>query len=439
MRNPCVMETIMARKPLPPGTHGDVRLYAHIDGKWIPKADVAKGSRPPRWRAITNYRGHDGETRQVERSGTSATDAGNRLRSDLAALSGTRASLTSASRVEDAVPAYLDRIRDECAPTTCDRYVSALHTHVLPGIGRLLFTECTVEALHRFDGALVSFRGVPASKRKTVKRSELPKLSPGSRRAVREVVRALMQLAVETNILDHNPVLSTRKIRGGGGGGAKAMPAEQVQTFFEKLDNDRWSRFSDLPDVVRTLFGLGCRIGEAMGLTWKYVNLTDKPISREAWGKVNVIPPHSAWLAAQITTPRGQGLVYSELKTKRSNRIVGIPTFLDLALLLRRPADAADDEPVFPSLGPGTWRSPKVVGEQIARMRGRLGVEFRSHGGRKTAATVLYDDRQLDDRDLADQFGHASGAFTRSNYVDSALANPAAATALDRIYSQRSE
>lgn len=439
MRNPCVMETIMARKPLPPGTHGDIRLYAHIDGKWVPKAGVAKGARPPRWRAITNYRGHDGETRQVERSGTSATEAGNRLRSDLAALSGARAPLTSTSRVEDAVPIYLDRINDECAPTTRDRYVSALHTHVLPGIGRLLFTECTVNALHRFDADLVSYRGIPTHRHAKAKRSELPKLSPGSRRVVREVVRGLLQIAVENDLLDHNPVASTRKIKGGSERPAKAVPAEQVKPFFEALDSDRWSRFSDLPDVVRTLFGLGCRIGEAMGLTWKYVNLTDKPISREAWGKVSVIPPHSAWLNAQITTPRGQGLVYSELKTKRSNRIVGIPGFLDLALLLRRPADAADDEPVFPSLGPGVWRSPKAVGEQISSMRKRLGVEFRSHGGRKTAATVLYDDRQLDDRDLADQFGHASGAFTRSTYVDSALANPAAATALDRIYSQRSE
>lgn len=424
----------MPRKPLPLGTHGDIRLYGHVNGKWTPKDSIAKGKRPAigKWRAITNYRGHDGETRQVERGGTSVTAATNALRAHLTDASGSSTVLTATSRVEDAVPAYLKRIHEDCAPTTCDRYTSVLNTHVIPGIGRLLFTECDVSKLHQFDAGLVSHR----QRGKKDKSKPRPRLAPGTRRVVREVVRGLLQIAVEAGVLEHNPVTSTRRIKGGPQRPANSMTAAAVPVFFAKLDNDPLSKRADLPDIIRTLFGLGCRIGEALALSWEYINLGDEPVEREAFGRTRVIPPRSIWINATISEPKGQGAIRSPVKTARSNRVVGIPEFLYLVMTLRRPADTSDNEPVFQNGGPRTWRSPKVVGFAISRMRDRLGYQdFRSHGGRKTAATVLYYDGHLDDRVLADQFGHVNGDFTRRNYVGEGVVSPQAALLLDRLLS----
>lgn len=427
----------MPRKPLPVGAHGDIRLYGYLDGEWKAKADIPKGARLNRWRAIANYRGHDGRTRQVERGGTSIANATERLREDLADKAAVRATLSETSRVSDAVPAYLERITTECAPTTRDRYVSALNSHVLPGIGGLQFNECTVARLQRFEAGLVSHH-VGVGKRK-----KRPKLAPNSRRNVREVVRGLMQVAVEDSALEHNPVNSMRKIKGGSQHPARATAAPDVAVFFAKLDADKWSRRADLPDIIRMLFGTGCRIGEAMALSWTYINLTDKPIRRDGFNHegrrvTKTIPPKMMWINATISEPTGQGTVRSPVKSKRSNRIIGIPDFIYLMLVMRRPGDATGDDAVFPNGGTRAWRSPHGVRRAIAKMRVRLDEEFRSHGGRKTAATALYN-AKIDGRDMADQFGHANSDFTRTNYVDEGLANPQAAIILDRVLSGAAE
>ena len=473
----------MARKPLALGTHGKIRLYGRVNGAWIPKPQLAKGVRLAQWRAITNYRGHDGRTRQIQRDGTSVAVATNNLIAhvgeqnaapiissaagpgiDIAALKAAPASsadryllsllspvpqvtlgtsLTATSRVIDGVPAYLARIREECTPTTVDRYVSVLKTHVVPDLGRLLFTECTVSRLQQFDAGLVSHRRTkpPAGKKKAPPPS---KLSPKARQVVREVVRGMMQIAVEADVLKHNPVASMRRITGGAQTPAKAVAAGAVPAFFAKLDADTRARRGDLPTIIRTLFGLGCRIGEAMALAWTYVNLGNEPIERTAFAgtpeeTIRTIPPKHVWINATISEPAGQGTQRTPVKTKRSNRVVAVPEFLYLLLVVRKTADVGDDTPVFPNPGKRTWRSPHAVGAAIASMRGRIGYpDFKSHAGRKTASTVLYANG-FTGTDLADQLGHASGDFTRTNYVEPGSVNPHAAVILDRVLSGAAE
>jgi integrase len=463
----------MARKPLPLGTYGNIRLYGRVDGTWTPKSKIPAGTRLAQWRAITNYRALDGVTRLVERSGTSINDATNRLREHLTDLNAARTvaavlddsdssdprvitsadrylrallpelnlgrPLTMNSRVVEGVPAYLGRLKDECALKSIDRYVSALRTHVIPNIGQLLYTECTVTRLQQLDAGLVSKRHS-----KKGSKAKPKKLSPNSRRSVREVVRGLMQVAVEAEILQHNPVASMRKIRGRSENPAKALPAETLPAFFAKIDSDERAVMNDLPDLIRCLFGFGSRIGETVALTWRYVNLTDKPVRRTVFKgtpdeQSRVIPPHYVWFNATISEPVGMSAQRTPSKTKRSNRVVAIPDFLYLMLGLRKSADAHLDEPVFLNPGSGDWRSPNRVGELLRALRKRIDMpDFKSHAGRKTASTVLYDNG-FRDSDLSDQFGHASGDFTRSNYVEPAPAKREAAVVLDRVLSGASE
>jgi integrase len=467
----------MARKPLPLGSHGNIRLMGRTDEGWKPKAQIPKGARLAQWRAIANYRGYDGRTRPVQRDGTSGADATNRLREHVAELNSTKSRfvaaagsgatfedlpavtsadrylksllipvaqivldrpLSAASRVLDAVPAYLERIQDECSATTVDRYVTILKTHVVPDIGRLLFIECTVARLQEFDANLVSHQRI---KPKPGQRKLAPtKLAPKSRRVVREVVRGLLQIAVEASILDHNPVRSMRRIKGGAVHPSKALPAASLPTFFAKVDTDKDAQAAELPDIFRTLLGLTCRIGEAMALTWRYINLTDKPVTHVAFKgtadeQTRTIPPRYAWINATISEPEGRPAQRTPAKTDRSNRIVPIPDFLYLLLITRKPADAREDDPVFLNPGQGKWRSPRRVRAAIYSLRRRIDMpDLKSHGaGRKTGLTVLYDSG-LRDTDLSDQAGHSSGDFTRTNYVEPAPAKAIGATMLDRAF-----
>ncbi|MFD5089414.1 tyrosine recombinase XerC [Amycolatopsis thailandensis] len=467
----------MPRKPLPLGSHGDIRLYGYRDNLWIPKGDLPERIRLPRWRAVTNYRGFNGQTRQIERTGTSATDATDRLRRHVAELNAMHAvasvSPTSAltiteadpadlsnvdrylltlipqltlgaplsitSRVADGIPTYLARVKDECTVRTVDRYISTLRTHVVPQLGRLLYTECTVNRLQLFDSGLVSHRRVKPKNGKT--KQAATKLTPRSRQVVREVVRGLMQVAVDEGILDHNPVKSMRRIKGGAQNPARALPAETVPAFFAAVDNDQRAVDQDLSAIIRALFGLGTRIGETLAITWRYVNLSDAPIRRTAFEGTpdeshRTIPPRYIWINGNITEPDLAPRYRAPVKTKRSNRVVAIPDFLYLLLTLRKSADASDDEPVFLNPGPDTWRSPKRVSDAVCALRERIGIPgLKTHTGRKTASTVLYNNG-FRDTDLSDQFGHATADFTRSNYVDPAPANPEAAVVLDRAYSE---
>lgn len=469
----------MARKPLPLGSHGNIRMMGQTAEGWKPKTQIPKGARLTRWRAIANYRGHDGRTRPIQRDGSSITDATNRLREHVTELNATRASLagsiaatdepssavstsidrylrvlrteypqllsgaplTATSRVIEAVPAYFSRIREECTPHTCDRYVSALRAHVIPGIGLYLLTECTVPRLGEFEAGLVSKRGTkPRPGRKPTPPS---KLTPKTRSLVREVIRGLMQVAVEAGVLDHNPVKSMRRIKGGAQRPAKAIPAADVPTFFAAIDADERAVVADLPTIIRTLFGFGCRIGEAMALTWRYINLGDEPIERTAFAgtpdeTTRTLPACSVWLNATITEAVGHGIQRTPTKTTRSNRVIAIPAFLHLQLMLRKTGDVSEDDPVFPNPGPRPWRSPNGVQQAIVALRGRIGMpDFKSHAGRKTAATVLYANGLQ--HGLADQFGHISDDFTRSNYVTPGPANPEAAVILDRVLSGTTE
>ncbi|WP_370323469.1 tyrosine-type recombinase/integrase [Amycolatopsis sp. WAC 04182] len=227
-----------------------------------------------------------------------------------------------------------------------------------------------------------------------------------------------------------------RRITGGTRHAAKSMPIAQMPEFFTKLDNDAYSKRSDLPDFIRTLFGLGSRVGETLALTWQYINLSDEPIERTAFDEVRTIPPRSLWICATITEPKRQGPTYGPVKTTRSNRIVGIPDFLYLVFVMRKTSDVDETEPVF--LCSGTkyqWRRPKAISKAIKLMRKRLDIpDFLSHSGRKTAATVLYRAHHSS-HDVADQFGHVDGDFTRTHYVDPGVANPETARTLDRAYS----
>lgn len=394
----------MARPPLPLGTWGEIRTVK------------PPPSGPASWRAIAKYRGCDGKTVQVERRDGSEAKAIRRLRDELRTRAGSSTSsadLSPSSRFADAADLWIEDVRKRRVGTTYDRYRGRLDKHVLPAVGQLLLRECTVGRLRQFMSELEHSQDMAAA----------------TLRGIRTVLSGVMQEAVEHGVITHNPVRELKRIEDRGRRGKQTFTNEQLLDFLHKMDTDKQAARSDLPDLVCFLFGTGVRFGEALAVRWREVNLDDQATTVDG----QLVPPQSVWVNGNIVAETGRGLVRHDGKSKRSNRIIGLPPYLFTLLLVRKPLDAHNDEPVFPSATLG-WRHPSNVQRAIRRLRSRVDYpDFTTHVGRRTVATAL-DHAGQTARQIADQLGHANPSMTQNVYMGRGLANPEAATLLDRTH-----
>jgi integrase len=78
------------------------------------------------------------------------------------------------------------------------------------------------------------------------------------------------------------------------------------------LDGSELARQADLPELVRFLLGTGCRIGEALALTWPNVDLERHLIN----------------IDTTLIRVKGQGLLIKRPKTKSSIRVLRVPLWL---------------------------------------------------------------------------------------------------------------
>jgi integrase len=414
----------VGRPPLDIGTWGEIRTSYWHHGRWVPAAKhpVPRGVRPEKWKALAQFRDLDGHTRQVERQGPSEDSAKRHLRAALKERAGKNpVTLTAASRFRDAAPLFLDRIRMTKAGTTYDRYRGNLTNHALPALGGLRLTECTSGRIQDYLDSLGELDPVTGR----------PRYSPNTRRDIRKVISGTLQVAVRKGLLPTNPATSLDKIEGGAVRPARAMEVADVLVFLAKLDADKQSRRADLPDLIRFLFGTGTRFGEALAVRWRDVNLTDHPVKVDG----EKIPPHTVWINGNLVHVTGKGVVRHGGKTFAANRMIGLAGFLHALLVARRPDDADELEPVFPS-GQLGWRAPANVQRSVRRMRERLGYGgFHTHDARATVLTLL-DEAKQTTRQIADLAGHAQ-LRTTQGYMGRGMANPEAAAIIDAAHRPR--
>src|SRR5437764_5077616 len=219
------------------------------------------------------------------------------------------------------------------------------------------------------------------------------------------------------------------------------MTVEQVAEFLAAVDADKVSVRADLPDLLRFMLGTGVRLGEALAVRWRDVNLSDKPmrVVDPAAGE-QVVSPRSVWVNGNLVYVVGKGIVRHDGKTESSVGVVGLPGFLFTLLVVRKPADATPDEPVFPGARLG-WRRPRCVMTSMQRMRARISPEddpdrwewLTSHVLRKTGATAL-DAAGHSAREIADQLRQADIATAQRYYLGRGMVNPRAAEVLDALH-----
>lgn len=388
----------MARPPLPIGTHGNITT----------KRMSAEGVKPEQWRASTRYRDHDGVTRKVERWGTSSAKAAAELQKALRDRRVTSVgALTRESRFEQAAEAWLAQVQGRAKGTTYDTYRKHLHHTIVPAIGQLRLRECTAGRLDEFLEAQ-------------------DHLAPATKRVLRAILTGIFQAAVRADALDRNPARDMSRIDGGPRRKPVAFTAEQLLDFMTKLDKDRIARRTGLANLLRFLFGTGCRIGEALGLRWCDVNLGDEPVTVDGL----TIPARSLAVTGNAVAVAGQGVIRHGGKTFNAVRVIALPPFLHRLLAeLRAVDDGPDTAPVFP--GWKGYRNPNSTLRTVQHLRDRIGYpDFTTHRARKTVATIL-DGAGQTARMVADVLGHAQVSMTQNTYFGRGAANPAAAAALD--------
>jgi integrase len=406
----------MARPPLAIGTYGEI---------WTMLV-AANGKTAAYWRAGCRYRHEDGVTRPEERRGPTEAKAKANLKEHLTNLQGKGGEdLTGTDRFKQAAQIYLDKIERKRRGSTYDTKRRYTDKWVLPYLGEYLLRECTPARLNRYFEKLEtaeSRRGTP--------------LAPNTRRAIRAIVSGVMQVAVLHGVFTHNPVAELEDIEGGPLKEPTAYDKKRAAAFFEAADADAKAKRSGLNDLLRFVFYMAVRIGEAFAVQWKYVNLTDEPIKVEdPWkpGVYRTIPPRHIWLNGTIVRVKGKGLVRHPPKAKASNRIRRMPEVVYMMLLVRKPAEAPGDEPVFPN-GKLRWRDPNNTSGEIQELRERIGFDdFVSHIGRKTMITNL-DAAGFTAREISDWVGKDSIKDTYDTYMGRHLDNPNLVDAIDNMY-----
>lgn len=390
----------MPRPPHQVGTWGKIRVTLKSE----------PGEKPERWVAVARFRDTDGKTRPVERQGTTANKAERNLRDELKQRSVATVVVDRSTRFATLAEDYLAWVRANRAATTADGYEGIMRRTVLPALGQLRLHEVTVVRLEQF---LADFQKAGAS--------------AGTRRVARKVISGVMALAVSYGAIPFNPVKSLRNIEGKRVRKTRALSPAELVDFLTKVDADERAHELDLPDLIWFLFGTGTRLGEAVALRWREVNLTSKVVYVDG----QALPPSTVWITGNIVRVKGVGLVRHPGKTDAAVRMIELAPFLRTMLAARQAetAEFGDDMTVFPNQR-SRPQDPVKIQSRIRDLRKRVGVlDFTSHFGRKTAITLLAE-AGLTARHIADLVGHRDISTTQNVYMGRGRPDPAAAAAL---------
>ncbi|MFJ6670838.1 tyrosine-type recombinase/integrase [Actinosynnema sp. NPDC091369] len=380
---------------MPVGTYGKIRVET---------------IGPKRYRARCRYRDFNGKVYDVERMGTSRTDAENNLKAAIrdwvTPVAG--ASVTASTKFRDVAARWLaelvrDAEREFRSWGTVDTYRNRLEGLVLPAVGDLRMNELSTPILDALC--------------KKVRDSS----SASSAKTVRAVLSGVCAYAVRHGALEANPAREITRLESKRAKNrpqkSRALTATEVLDLLKKLDQDERAVKDDLPDLIRFFLATGERTGEALGAHWPDFNEEARELA----------------MSGNVIRARGRGRIVNRGKTENAERPVPLPDWC-VTMLVERRSKAADlDGPIFPS-STGTIREATNVRNRawkpfIARA-GYEWVTFRTF--RRTVATLL-DEAGLTARQIADLLGHSRPSMTQDVYMGRRSPGRAAADALGAV------
>ncbi|SKB86113.1 Site-specific recombinase XerD [Arthrobacter sp. 31Cvi3.1E] len=374
----------MPRPPLQIGTWGK-----------ISRDEVSPGV----WRAMARFRDFDGVTRKVEARtvAVSKHDRGSRAEQALIAALRDRAmpagdDITADTRLSRLAEIWwLEFMDQDRAINTQRRYREVKDTYVLPGVGGLTIREATVSRLDRFLKATASKHGAATAK------------------LVKTVLSAMLGLAARHGAIGANPLrdvakvpTSRKEVRALTIDEAAALRAGLRQWQLATVRGRK--RPDDLLDVVDIMLATGARIGEALALRWKDVDLKAERPTLTVTGTVIYV--------------QGQGMTIQEHpKSTNSRQRYFLPPFA-VEMLLRRQVQQLEANPwdvVFPS-SVGTLRDPGNFRKQWRSARDDIGFQWVTpHTFRKSVGTLLANAEGM--ASASAQLGHSNEQITSRHYV----------------------
>lgn len=362
----------MARPRIPVGSHGTINT---------------KTLSPGVVRARTRYRFPSGQAKQVERFSTSAAKAVAALRSallELQQLNG--AALDRHTSIEALAERWLQSRADlGRAAQSVETYGYAVSAHIIPKIGDLRVAEITVERLQAYLSEVERERGHGAAKNS------------------RSALSGMLGLATRNGLIERNPVRELEQISTRGKRRAsKAIPLDELPTFYRAIRTDRYLREQDLVQLIEFMLATGWRVAEACALDISSVDFVENTASVDA---VNI-------------RVKGSGIVRQEhAKTAASARTTPLPQEV-IDMLARRHRRLGEFTTLLfptPEMRP---RDPSNVQRRIRERRRELGCpELSTHSFRKTAASVL-ERAGLTATQIAEYLGHENPSLTQDVYLN---------------------
>jgi integrase len=376
------------RPPLPIGSWGAIYTEELAPGRWMARAQ---------------FRDADGITRTVKRHGTTESKAKTALRKALAerrdtALGEEISPDTKMAQIGELWLREFERLVEQGSrsPTSLDQYRQQWTKRIKKAVGELRAREFTVGRAHGF------LTKVAAD-------------SPSNAKTCRTVLSGICAYATPRGAMDTNPLRDAGRIEAKTKRPTRGLTAEEILDFHGKLmDSEIASRWS-LPDLTTFMAATGCRIGEALAVSWDQVDFTAGTVE----------------LAHRMIRPKGQGLVRAE-NTKRASgdRVLGLPSWAITMLKRRKLAATPGCAPTFPDIF-GGYRDPSNTRRALRQVRESAGYEWlTSHAYRRGVATLL-DSGGATARAVADQLGHAQVSMTQDKYMTRKASNEGAVAILE--------
>lgn len=390
----------MARPRTPIGAYGKITTKRHGKG----------------WLASTRFRNARGQLPRVKRTGPTKTAAENRLKEALTVLiaEATSGRISRNTRFKRVAELWYEEAEVELnlglkSPNTLSSYRTGLG-HILPSLGELCMYEVDTPTCNHFMLA---------------KRKAGMKFSLAS--TVRSVLSSVCGYAARNGALDANPVRDIARLRRAEDEvkEVRALTTKERDDLFAKLDQDPDAVRIDIPDMLRGLLSVGCRISELLACTGD--DLTRDPrIDRLV-----------LVLDYRIVRMPGQGLVRrrrTDTSTKGGGQTLIVARWAEKMLTERKLASGGKG-PLFPNPHRGGWRDPN--GNTMNQLRAAMdqaGYEWvGSHDMRRHVA----NEGGLAGKpveEIAAQVGHKDTSITRKHYIERRTTNEAMLDVMDGFF-----
>jgi integrase len=318
-----------------------------------------------RWVAQVGYRGTDGRRKYLTRVARDERSATFALQALLARVGAGRTAADGQQTLDTFLDAWLTKVADTVRATTLRSYRGHVELHVSPLLGGIPIEELRVVDVER----LIRSRRAAGK-------------APATIRRILTTLGMALEEAVTDGLLARNvarqvkrPKVEYRAI--------SAMTAERAREVLAAVAADRDAALYVL------LLGSGLRVGEALALDWRDVDLE--------YGTVFV--------------RRG--------KTARSTRTIPVPPSVVAALRAHRARSSTIDPaaPVFTGSRKGERLRVDVVTHRLPRLLEAAGLpRLRVHDLRHAHATLLLA-AGVPMQMIADQLGHANPAVTANVYA----------------------